>query len=78
MIYLNSSSIRGIWYNRDTKQLNTIFFDGSLYNYEDIDPETVMQIMFPSDGSHGRTFRQLIVKNPDIKYRKVDLNGNVS
>jgi hypothetical protein len=47
------------------------FKNGAVYGYDSVDPEDVIDVLFPEDSSHGKVFNKLI-KGKGYVYQKLD------
>lgn len=71
LISLQSSSINGVSYDHDEKELYVLFQTGKLYRYMGVDADAVTLFLF--DGvSQGSAFQRIIAKSGHYPYEKLD------
>jgi hypothetical protein len=55
---LHSSVLRAIAYDENSRELRVRFAAGATYRYYAVPPETVLALLDPPGGSHGRYFNE--------------------
>lgn len=63
MIRVESSNLLGFDYNKTTLTLTVHFKNGSVYDYQKVEPPTLINVLFAD--SVGSEFNRLIKAQPD-------------
>ena len=72
MIKTDSSNLNSIGYDPDNHTLRVVFNSGIVYNYFDVAPGLVTQVLFAE--SQGSAFNSFVKNDKTIRYEKED-NG---